>query len=140
MKRLAVSLLLILLAGCSYADVPPHQTSADAVQARGYVGCRVLTHAPVPEGPCIATHPPFALEKVPYIYPDIAREAGVDGTVIVHACVCEHGRVIQTHARSIPMLDAAAMDAVSRWTFQPASTDGKDVPCWIDVPVRFSLR
>ncbi|HEY3216633.1 MAG TPA: energy transducer TonB [Candidatus Eisenbacteria bacterium] len=71
-------------------------------------------------------------------YPTLAREAGVDGTVVLFALVCEHGRVVDVRVyKSIPMLDAAAVEAVKRWTFKPALAGGRNVACWTEVPVRF---
>jgi protein TonB len=65
----------------------------------------------------------------------------VQGQVTVRACVCEHGRVVDARIEtSIPLLDPAAIEAVRQWTFQPASSGDVLVPCWIDVPVRFSLH
>ena len=81
------------------------------------------------------------MERVPYVYPDIAREANVDGTVIVDALVCEHGSVVRTQLRkSIPMLDASALTAVAQWTFTPARDSSGTISCWIEVPVKFSLK
>jgi protein TonB len=71
----------------------------------------------------------------------MAREAHVDGLVVVAALVCEHGYVVDVRvATSIPMLDAAAVAAVRQWVFQPARRGLKAVPFWTDIPVRFSLH
>ena len=79
--------------------------------------------------------------KVPPVYPDAARKAGVDGVVAVAALVCEHGRVVEMRmAKSIPLLDEAAMACVSHWLFEPIVVNGTPVSAWVRVPVRFSLR
>jgi periplasmic protein TonB len=84
---------------------------------------------------------PEAVTNVPPRYPDVAREKGVDGMVIVAALVCEHGHVIETRiASSIPLLDSASRDAVDGWTFKPATQAGRNVSYWVKVPVRFSLH
>ena len=81
---------------------------------------------------------PEALTKVAPVYPEAARRAGVEGTVIVQALVGVDGRVRNTTViKSIPGLDDAALEAVRQWVFKPASTGGKPVAVWVAVPVRF---
>ena len=83
----------------------------------------------------------FALTKSQPLYPDQAREAGVDGTVIVSALVDPQGRVRDAKVvKSIPMLDAAALAAVRQWQFTPYLDGGQAVWAWTRVPVRFSLH
>jgi TonB family protein len=38
-----------------------------------------------------------------------------------------------------PGLDQKAMEALSQWTFQPGTKDGKAVPVWATVEVNFRL-
>jgi protein TonB len=84
---------------------------------------------------------PEAITKAAPLYPDIAREAGVDGQVVVQALVGKDGRVKDTRVvKSIPMLDQAAVDAVKQWVFKPALSNNKPVAVWVAVPVRFSLK
>ena len=84
---------------------------------------------------------PEAIVKVTPSYPDSARVAGVDGTVMVQAHVCACGEVMETSVvKSIPMLDAAAVAAVRQWIFKPALTQGEPVAVWVGVPVKFSLH
>jgi protein TonB len=84
---------------------------------------------------------PEAITKVPVVYPDIAREAGVDGTVMVQALVGKDGKVKDTKVtKSVPMLDAAAVAAVRGYVFKPALSNNKPVAVWVAIPVRFSLH
>jgi protein TonB len=84
---------------------------------------------------------PEAVTKVAPIYPDIAREAGVDGQVLVQALVGKDGHVKDTRVvKSIPMLDQAAVTAVKQWVFKPALSNNKPVAVWVAVPVKFSLH
>ena len=84
---------------------------------------------------------PEAVTKVQPIYPDLAREAGVDGTVLVQALVGKDGKVKDTKVvKSIPMLDKNAADAVKQWVFKPALSNNKPVAVWVAVPVKFSLH
>jgi protein TonB len=84
---------------------------------------------------------PEAITKVMPTYPDIAREAGVDGQVVVQALVGKDGRVKDTRVvKSIPMLDKAAIDAVKQYVFKPALSNNKPVAVWVAIPIRFSLH
>ncbi len=84
---------------------------------------------------------PEAITKVPPVYPDIAREANVDGTVVVQALVGKDGHVKDTRVvKSVQMLDDAAIAAVKQWVFKPALSNNKPVAVWVAVPVKFSLH
>lgn len=84
---------------------------------------------------------PEAVTKVAPDYPDLARSANVDGTVLVQALVGKDGRVKDAKVvKSIAMLDAAAVAAVRQWVFKPALSNNKPVAVWVAVPVRFTLN
>ena len=84
---------------------------------------------------------PEAVTKVQPIYPDLAREASVDGTVVVQALVGKDGKVKDTKVvKSVAMLDAAAVTAVRQWVFKPALSNNKPVAVWVAVPVKFTLH
>lgn len=84
---------------------------------------------------------PEAITKVSPVYPDIAREAGVDGVVLVQALVGKDGHVKDVRVvKHIPMLDESAITAVKQWVFKPALSNNKPVAVWVAVPVRFSLQ
>jgi len=84
---------------------------------------------------------PEAVTKVQPEYPDLARSASVDGTVLVQALVGKDGKVKDTKVvKSIPMLDDAAVKAVKQWVFKPALSNNKPVAVWVAVPVKFTLN
>ena len=84
---------------------------------------------------------PEPVTRVTPIYPDLAKEAGVDGTVNVQALVGKDGKVKDVRVvKSIPMLDEAAKAAVRQWVFKPALSNNKPVAVWVGVPVKFSLH
>ena len=71
-------------------------------------------------------------------WPELARQAGVEGTVVVQALVGTDGHVRDTRiVRSIPMLNGAAVEAVKQWRFKPAATGGRPVATWVSVPIPF---
>ena len=84
---------------------------------------------------------PEAITKVPPEYPDLARSANVDGTVLVQALVGKDGHVKDAKVvKSVAMLDDAAIKAVRQWVFKPALSNNKPVAVWVAVPVRFTLN
>ena len=84
---------------------------------------------------------PVAITIVQPVYPDLAREAGVDGTVMVRALIGRDGKVKDALImKSIAMLDGAAEAAVRQWVFKPALSNNKPVAVWVAVPVKFILH
>jgi TonB family protein len=80
------------------------------------------------------------LKKVDPVYPEIARQAGVEGVVILEAETDTYGRVQDARIlRSIPLLDQAAIDAVKQWVYEPLVIDGVPRPATFTVTVRFRL-
>lgn len=76
-------------------------------------------------------------------YPELAREAGVEGLVLVHALIGTDGRVIRAEVdprHSIRLLDEAAKTAALRWVFTPAITSGRPVRVWYAIPFKFVLH
>lgn len=78
-------------------------------------------------------------ESVPPVYPPAARQARVGGTVTLRVLVSEAGRPLRVEVGGgvRPDLDDAAVAAVRRWTFDPARRNGREVPAWTTVEVRF---
>ena len=139
--KLAFLIALLSTNGCetSYTDRAVH----NAAEAPDTATCTLPGHGARPSrGQSVSTDAPAkAMKEVPPRYPDIAREAGVDGTVVVAALVCEHGRVVDAIvSRSIPMLDGMAVEAARQWRFAPARFAGNPVARWVDVPVKFTLH
>ena len=84
---------------------------------------------------------PEPITRVIPTYPDAARAAGVQGTVMVQALVDRKGLVRDTRVvLSVPMLDDAAVEAVKQWIFRPALANGAPVAVWVAIPVHFSLH
>ena len=83
-------------------------------------------------------------ERIHYVapeYPSIARAARREGTVILEAVLDTDGSVREARVlRSVPLLDAAALEAVQQWTFTPTLLNGEPVPVVLTVTVVFSLR
>jgi protein TonB len=85
--------------------------------------------------------PPTKTKDVKPVYPPIAQSARVQGVVIIEAVIGTDGRVEEAKVlRSIPLLDAAALDAVKQWVFTPTELNGVAVPVIMTVTVNFTLQ
>ena len=61
--------------------------------------------------------------------------------MILEATIDETGQVADLKVlRSVPMLDAAAVDAVKQWRYSPALLNGIPIPVIVTVTVRFALN
>jgi TonB family protein len=84
---------------------------------------------------------PKIIKMVDPVYPEIARTARVEGTVILEATIDIYGRIQNVKVlRSIPLLDQAAIDAVRQWVYEPAVIDGKPQSVSFTVTVVFTLH
>ena len=73
------------------------------------------------------------------VHPADAQNANVSGTVIVEAVIDTQGNVRSARVlRSIPALDAAALETVKGWQFTPTVIDGVAVPVIMTVTVNFT--
>jgi len=82
--------------------------------------------------------PPIKMNDVAPVYPAIARNAGVTGSVIVEATIGADGKVIDAKVlRSVPLLDQAALDAVRQWEYKPTFLNGVAVPVVMTVTINF---
>jgi TonB family protein len=84
--------------------------------------------------------PPKLVKIVNPVYPEIARQAKIEGVVIVQARTDTQGRVKGAMVlRSVPLLDQAAIDAVKQWIYEPLVIEGQAREAVFTVTVRFDL-
>ena len=102
---------------------------------------------PPPEGPRVKfipyDDPPQPLSNIRPVYPEIAQEAGIEGTVVVQVFIDKKGRVQDTIIlKGIPNtgLDEAAIKAIRKTRFRPAKQRERPVGVWISIPVNFRLK
>jgi len=102
---------------------------------------------PPPEGPRVKfipyDDPPQPLSNIRPVYPEIAQEAGIEGTVVVQVFIDKKGRVKDTLIlKGIPNtgLDEAAVTAIRKTRFRPAKQRERAVGVWISIPVNFRLK
>ena len=96
-----------------------------------------------PAGPIRITNglkPPTKVFQVDPVYPIMARQAHIEGIVILEATIGVDGKVIDAKVlRSIPLLDQAALDAVRQWQYTPTLLNGAPVPVIMTVTVTFTM-
>jgi len=83
---------------------------------------------------------PKKLKNVAPEYPDIAKQARVQGVVILECTISPQGKVTDVKIlRGIPLLDQAAVSAVRQWVYTPTLLNGVPVPVIMTVTVNFKL-
>ncbi len=102
---------------------------------------------PPPEGPQVRfipyDDPPVPKTPIRPKYPEIAQEAGIEGTVYVEAFIDKKGRVKEVKIiKGIPNtgLNEAAMEAIRKTRFHPAKQRERAVGVYISIPVNFKLK
>jgi len=80
---------------------------------------------------------PTKITHVDAVYPEQARQARVQGVVMVQITIGTDGRVSNARViRSIPLLDQAALDAVKQWVYDAKSIKA---PVTLTVTVPFGV-
>jgi len=80
------------------------------------------------------------VNKVQPLYPPLARQTRISGTVKLHAIIGKDGSVQQLQMVSgHPLLVQAALDAVRQWRYQPTLLNGEPVEVDTEIDVIFSL-
>ena len=89
--------------------------------------------------------PPVQIGAIKPIYPDFARRANVQGTVVLEVDVYKDGsvgniRVLRSVQSGSGGLDEAAIQAVRAVRFQPGKSSGNPVDTTVNIPVEFKLN
>ncbi len=78
------------------------------------------------------------LSSVNPTYPAAAKEAGVQGDVVINAVIDKTGRVHQMKVVSGPMLlRQAALNAMREWRYSPSTLDGQPIEGQVVVTLQF---
>ncbi|HET7150846.1 MAG TPA: TonB family protein [Candidatus Acidoferrum sp.] len=81
------------------------------------------------------------VNRVQPIYPPLARQTRISGTVRLHAIISKDGTIQQLEVISgHPLLQQAALDAVRQWRYQPTLLNGEPVEVDTTIDVIFSLN
>jgi protein TonB len=87
--------------------------------------------------------PPTPVNKLPPTYPSSLLSKGIGGRVLVTCTVDAEGRVTGTSIKQSsghPDLDKAAVNAVNKWKFKPATKGGRKIKATCVVPFNFEVK
>jgi protein TonB len=80
------------------------------------------------------------IRKVPPTYPPLARQARIQGVVVLQAQISKEGNIQNLQLISgHPMLAPAAIEAVKQWKYKPYLLNGEPVEVDTQVQVNFTL-
>jgi TonB family protein len=80
------------------------------------------------------------LRDVPPVYPELARQARIEGVVRLNIVIDKQGRVVDIKVISgHPLLIPAALEAVKQWEYNPTLLNGQPVEVVAEVSVPFVL-
>ena len=80
------------------------------------------------------------VKRVMPVYPPLARQARIAGTVRLEGVIARDGRVVNLQVHSgHPLLIAAAVDAVRQWVYRPTLLNGQPVEVIAPIQVHFTL-
>ena len=83
---------------------------------------------------------PRKLTNVSPVYPEVAKQARVQGVVVLECTISPEGKVTDVKVlRGIPLLDDAAIEAVRQWVYTPTLFHGVPVPVIMTVTVNFLI-
>ncbi len=131
-------------AAANDAEAPSVDAGSSAGgELQGISSTADLAPPPAPAAPAIKiggdVQPPKLVSSVMPVYPPVARSAGVAGKVVVEASISPAGAVVATKVLSGPaMLRQAAVDALKRWKYRPATLNG--TPVAVDITVTMSFH
>jgi protein TonB len=74
------------------------------------------------------------------LYPALARQARIQGSVVLHAIIDKDGKVAQLEVISgHPLLVQSALDAVKQWRYKPTQLNGDPVEVDTTITVTFTM-
>ena len=101
---------------------PPPKPTQQRIRVGGNVAAAKLVH------------------QVQPVYPQIAKTAHVQGTVLLHAIIAKDGTIQELqYVSGPPLLMRAAMDAVHEWRYSPTLLNGEPVEVDTTIQVVFTL-
>lgn len=84
---------------------------------------------------------PEIIKQVKPIYPKMAQQAGITGTVTITVLIGKKGEVEDVKVfKDVMMLTEAAVQAAWKCKFKPAKQRDKYVKVWMNIPFRFTLK
>ncbi len=80
------------------------------------------------------------IHRVQPEYPQLARQARIQGTVVLRAVISREGRIENLQVLSgHPLLAPAALDAVRQWRYRPYFLNDQPLEVETQITVNFTL-
>jgi TonB family protein len=126
-------------------DAAPGEGSANAGALSGIVSSDVAAPAAPefrPDGPVkvggTVKQPRLITRAMPE-YPLVAKQAGIQGDVVVNTTIDQKGDVVDMKVISGPaMLRGPALAALRRWKYEPSTLNGQPISVQMLVTIKFS--
>jgi len=86
---------------------------------------------------------PVLLKYISPKYPELALQAGIEGTVLLNVLVGDDGKVLQVsviQSDVTPAMEKTAMEAAKQFLFKPAKQRTVPVKARMAIPIRFKLH
>jgi protein TonB len=81
------------------------------------------------------------IKKVAPVYPPLAKQARIQGHVLLSAVISNEGTIQDLKVNSgHPLLVQSAMDAVRQWQYKPTMLNGEPVEVSTEIDVNFTLN
>jgi protein TonB len=111
-----------IIGGVPGANLPPPKAAPSRIRVGGQVQQANL------------------INQIRPVYPPLARQARIQGTVRLQAIIDKQGNVVQLEVlQGHPLLVQSALDAVRQWRYRPTMLNGEPVEVVTTVDVIFSL-
>lgn len=112
------------------------QAPAPAAVSQPAAPAAVNVGTPIRVGGSI--QPPRKIHDVNPVYPADANAAGLEGDIHIEAVITREGNVASARVvQGVPLLNAAALEAVRQWRYTPTTLNG--VPTEVSMTVRVSF-
>jgi protein TonB len=99
--------------------------------------------APAPKAPIRVggrIKPPRAISTPEPIYPPLAKQAKIQGNVVIDAVIDVDGNVVEMQVISgHPLLIPSAMEALRHWKYEPTYLNEQPVPVRLIVTIKFQM-
>lgn len=86
---------------------------------------------------------PKVVKRSPIVYPELARKQGISGYVTMNVLISETGAVedvVIVDSKPAEIFDLKADSTIRRWTFEPATFNGRKVEAWALQKIVFKLN
>lgn len=136
-SNVIAALAILILFQLAEAQVPKSQglaspSGGQEPAVRPQLPQRIRVSAPVAGG--------MLIRKVNPVYPPLARQARVSGTVVLKAIIGKDGSIENlTLVSGHPLLAPAAIEAVKQWKYRPFLLNGRPLQVETEVTVNFAL-